>query len=139
MERGVATAWRHREADERWAHGPSGELRAIDQGVQTGEISPIHPGAAPVRTTAFDAATGGYTTLVSVVDPKINLLIDPATRSPRTDEYSIGIDCEFLSRLTMAVAYIRNGSQLIAWRTSPANISRRRVHFPTSGHCRCSC
>ena len=51
-----------------------------------------------------------------VVDPKINLLIDPATRSPRTDEYSIGIDREFLSRLTMAVAYIRkSGSQFIAW------------------------
>ena len=88
----------------------------FNQGVLTGEISPIHPGAAPVRTTAFDAATGGYTTLVSVVDPKINLLIDPATRSPRTDEYSIGIDREFLSRLTMAVAYIRkSGSQFIAW------------------------
>ena len=57
------------------------------QGVLTGEISPIHPGAAPVTTMAFDAATGGYTTLVSVVDPKINLRIDPETKAPRTDEY----------------------------------------------------
>jgi outer membrane receptor protein involved in Fe transport len=30
----------------------------FNQGVLTGEISPIHPGAAPVTTTAFDAGTG---------------------------------------------------------------------------------
>ena len=88
----------------------------FNQGVLTGEISPTHPGAAPVTTTAFDAATGGYTTLVSVVDPKVNLLIDPQTRTPRTDEYSIGVDRQLGSRLSMALAYIRKtGSNFIAW------------------------
>ena len=43
---------------------------------------------------AYDEATGGYTRLISVVDPKINLFIDPKTRAPRTDQYSIGIDRE---------------------------------------------
>ena len=86
------------------------------QGVLTGEISPIHPGAAPVTTMAFDAATGGYTTLVSVVDPKINLRIDPETKAPRTDEYSIGVDRELRHRLNVAIAYIRkSGSDFIAW------------------------
>ena len=33
----------------------------FNQGVLTGEISPIHPGVAPVTTTAFDPLTGGYT------------------------------------------------------------------------------
>ena len=88
----------------------------FNQGVLTGEISPIHPGATPVTTTAFDVGTGGYTTLVSVVDPKANLLIDPQTRTPRTDEYSIGVDRELGSRLSMALAYIRkSGSNFIAW------------------------
>jgi outer membrane receptor protein involved in Fe transport len=88
----------------------------FNQGVLTGEISPIHPGAAPVTTTAFDAATGGYTTLVSVVDPKVNLLIDPQTRTPRTDEYSIGVDRELGSRLSLALAYIRkSGGNFITW------------------------
>jgi hypothetical protein len=88
----------------------------FNQGVLTGEISPIHPGAVPVTTTAFDVATGGYTTLVSVVDPKVNLLIDPQTRTPRTDEYSIGVDRELRSRLSLALAYIRkSGSNFIAW------------------------
>src|SRR5262249_11991861 len=42
------------------------------QGVLTGEISWTHPGFTATTTTQFDPATGGYTRLVSVVDPRIN-------------------------------------------------------------------
>jgi hypothetical protein len=88
----------------------------FNQGVLTGEISPVHPGVAPVTTTAFDPATGGYTRLVSVVDPNVNLLIDPSTDTPRTDEYSIGVDRELNPRWSAAVAYIhKSGSKFIAW------------------------
>lgn len=88
----------------------------FNQGVLTGEISPIHPGVTPVTTTAFDAMTGGYTRLISVVDPTVNLLIDPATRTPKTDEYSIGVDRELSARWAAAVAYIhKSGSDFIAW------------------------
>jgi hypothetical protein len=88
----------------------------FNQGVLTGEISPIHPGVAPVTTTAFDPMTGGYTNLISVVDPNINLLIDPATRTPSTDEFSIGVDRELSPRWAAAVAYIhKSGSDFIAW------------------------
>src|SRR5215213_1421621 len=55
------------------------------QGVLTGELAPFHPGATATTTTAFDAATGSYTTLVSVVDPRRNLRLDPAIQPPRTD------------------------------------------------------
>ena len=55
-------------------------------------------------------------TLVSVVDPRINLALDPDTRTPRTDEYSVGVDREITPRLAAAVAYIRKeGSNFIAW------------------------
>ena len=47
------------------------------QGVLTGELGPIHPGQTPITTMAFDPATGGYTRLVSVVDPKTNLFSIP--------------------------------------------------------------
>jgi hypothetical protein len=88
----------------------------FNQGVLTGEISPIHPGVTSVTTTGFDPATGGYTTLVSVVDPKVNLLLDPKTRTPRTDAYSIGVDRELGPRVAVAVAYIRKtGGNFIAW------------------------
>ena len=88
----------------------------FNQGVLTGEIAPFHPAVAPVTTAAFDAATGGYTTIVSVVDPKKNRRLDSAIRSPRTDEYSIGVDRELGRRLAVAVAYVRkNGGHFIGW------------------------
>jgi hypothetical protein len=88
----------------------------FNQGVLTGELAPIHPGVTPITTTAFDAATGGYSQLVSVVNPKINLSLDPRMRTPRTDEYSIGVDRELGPRLAVALAYIhKNGSNFIAW------------------------
>jgi hypothetical protein len=86
------------------------------QGVLTGELGPFHPAVTPITTTAFDAATGGYTTLVSVVDPRVNLVLDPNTRPPSTDEYSIGIDRALGRRLSVAVAYIgKDGGDFIAW------------------------
>ena len=88
----------------------------FNQGVLTGELSPIHPGVTPTRTMAFDAATGGYTQLVSVVDPKINLALDARTRTPRTDEYSVGVERQLTARLAASAAYIRkSGANFIAW------------------------
>ena len=88
----------------------------FNQGVLTGELSPIHPGVTSTVTMAYDAATGGYTTPVSVVNPRINLALDPATRTPRTDEYSVGIERLLPARLTASAAYIRkSGANFIAW------------------------
>ena len=82
----------------------------------TGEIAPVHPGVAPLTTIAFETATGGYTRLVSVVDPTSNIRIDPETRTPHTDEYSIGVDRELSRRVSAAVAYVhKNGDDFIAW------------------------
>ena len=86
------------------------------QGVLTGELAPIHPGMTPITTTAFDQATGRYTNPVSVVDPRINLRLDPDTRTPRTDEYSIGVDRELGRELSVALAYVhKDGGNFIAW------------------------
>jgi len=58
---------------------------SLDQGVLTGELGPLHPGQSLVTTADFDPATGAYTRNVRVVDPRINLLLDPETRT-RFDE-----------------------------------------------------
>jgi TonB dependent receptor-like, beta-barrel/Carboxypeptidase regulatory-like domain len=86
------------------------------QGVLTGDLGAIHPGQTPTTTTAFDATTGGYTRLVSVVDPKVNVRLDPETRSPLTDEYSASADREIGRRLAMTLAYVgKTGRQYIGW------------------------
>jgi hypothetical protein len=88
----------------------------FNQGVLTGELSPFHPAASPVTTAAFDPSTGGYTRIVSVVDPKQNLRLDSDTRTPRTDEYAIGVDREIGGHLGIAAAYVRKeGTQFIGW------------------------
>jgi carboxypeptidase family protein len=86
------------------------------QGVLSGELAPVHPGQTPTTTMAYDSATGGYTRLVSVVDSKINLRIDPETRSPLTDEYSASVDREIGRRLAATVAYVhKSGRDFIGW------------------------
>ena len=87
------------------------------QGVLTGELGPFHPGATPTTTAEFDPATGGYTIIRKVDDPKINLRLDSETRAPRTDEYSVGVDREVGRRLAVAIAYVRKaGANFIGWR-----------------------
>jgi hypothetical protein len=82
----------------------------------TGEISQNHPGLTPTTITEFETVTGGYTKPFSFLDPRKNVQLDPETRAPRTDEYSIGVDRELGSRLSMSVAYIhKRGSDSIGW------------------------
>jgi hypothetical protein len=103
------------------------------QGVLTGELGPIHPGQTPITTTAFDTATGGYTRLVSVVDPKTNLRLDPGTDAPRTDEYSLAVDRELGRGFSFAVAYIRkSGDNFIGW-TDTGGIYREETRTMPDG------
>jgi hypothetical protein len=88
----------------------------FSQGVLTGEIGLFHPGVTPITMTALDPATGAPTRVLSVVDPKLNLLLDRGTRAPRTDEYSVGVDREVGRRLAVAIAYVRkDGANFIGW------------------------
>jgi hypothetical protein len=88
----------------------------FNQGVLTGDLAPFHPAATTITTSDFNPATGDYTRNVTVVDPKKNLVYDPETRTPRTDEYSIGVDREVGRRLALAIAYVRkDGSRFIGW------------------------
>jgi hypothetical protein len=91
-----------------------GSYGRFTQGVLTGEVAPFHPAATPITTSTLDRATGRSTTVV--VDPKRNLQLDPGTRAPRTDEYSIGVDREVGRSLAVAIAYVRkDGSKFTGW------------------------
>ena len=93
-----------------------GSYGRFSQGVLTGEIGLVHPGVTPVTTFAYEAATGGYTRLQQRVDPTKNLQIDPGTRAPHTDEYSVGVDREIGRRVGVSLAYVRkNGRDYIGW------------------------
>jgi outer membrane receptor protein involved in Fe transport len=86
------------------------------QGVFTGELSPFHPGVTPMTTYGVDGATGSYSRVIRVVDPRINLVLDSGIHAPHTDEYAVGVDREVASRLTAAIAFIhKDGDDFIGW------------------------
>jgi hypothetical protein len=86
------------------------------QGVLTGELHPFHPGATSITTRDFVPADGDYTRVRSVVNPRLNLELDPHTDAPHTDEFSIGVDREVRRPLAVAIAYIRkDGGDFIGW------------------------
>ena len=93
-----------------------GSYGRFNQGVLTGELAPFHPAATSTTRVAFDPVTGAYTKVISVVDPNINLQLDPSMRTPHSDEYSIGLDREIGGGFSAAVAYIaKRGSDFIGW------------------------
>ena len=86
------------------------------QGILTGEPSAVHPGLTPTTTAAFDQATGQYSRIISVVNPTVNLRLDPHTRSPQTDQLGIGVERELARRLSIAASYVhKDGSDFIGW------------------------
>jgi hypothetical protein len=88
----------------------------FNQGVLTGELDPISQGTTATTTLAYAAATGAYTQLVSRIDPKINLALDPNTHTPHTDEFSLALDRELSPRVRASAAYIRKrGTDFIGW------------------------
>lgn len=81
------------------------------QGVLTAELDPFHPGATPAITTSV--TTGQIT---RIEDPRVNLRLDPATRAPFSDEYSIGVDRELGRSVALAIAYVRKDAHdTIGW------------------------
>ena len=104
------------------------------QGVLTGELTTLHPGWTPTTRMTFSPVTGDYTILDSYDDAAINVSLDSGIRSPRTDEYSIGVDREILPRLSTAIAYIhKEGSYFIGW-TETAGIYQEETRTPVEGY-----
>jgi len=86
------------------------------QGILTGELNPVHPGMTPITTAAFDATTGGYSRIISVVDPTINVRLDPDMKSPQTNQMGIGVDREFARHTSVTISYVRkDGSDFVGW------------------------
>lgn len=87
------------------------------QGVFLRETAATHPGQTPTTTANFDPATGEYSDVVSVVDPTEQNGLDPQTKGPVTDQFSIGFDREVAKGVAVSATYARkNGSDFIAWK-----------------------
>jgi hypothetical protein len=94
-----------------------GSYGLFRQGILTGELSPDHPGVAAVFRTRCTVDMFNCTAGQIEMDPKKQVDIDPKTRAPRTDAYSIGIDREITQTVSMSAVYVHNnGRDFIGWR-----------------------
>jgi hypothetical protein len=85
--------------------------------VFTSELSVVHPGLTPETIAFYNPFTGGFTDVVAIIDPLADVGIDPESRPPHTDQFSIGIDRELTRDLAMRVTYARKkGGDFIAWK-----------------------
>ena len=76
---------------------------------------------------------------MSVVDPKLNLALDPNTQAPHTDEFSLAVDRQITTRIVGSAAYIRKrGSDFIGWTDTGGQYRAERGRFPTAPFSRCS-
>ena len=86
------------------------------QGVLTGELAPVHPGLSPTTIAGFDAGSGQYSRTIAVIDPTVNIRLDPHTRSPWTDHFGIGVEHELAKRVTVSASYVhKRGGDFISW------------------------
>ena len=103
------------------------------QGILTGELNPVHPGMTPITTAAFDATTGRYSRVISVVDPTINVRLDPDMKSPQTNQMGIGVDRELARHTSVTISYVRkDGSDFIGW-TDTGGVYRPDTRTLTDG------
>lgn len=80
--------------------------------ILTGELG-IHPGQTPTTTARFDTTTGQYSRIISVVDNS-QQRIDPDTRAPHTDQFSVSVDREVSKRTGVTAAYVhKSGSDFV--------------------------
>ena len=104
----------------------------FSQGVLTGEIEPFHPGAIADYDESVRRPDRRLLRVLSIIEPNVKLALDPQTRAPRTDEYSIGVDREVGRRLAVAIAYVhKDGDHFIGWTETAVSIVNQSAPFPT--------
>jgi hypothetical protein len=86
------------------------------QGVNNHEFRWTHPAITPHFAAMYNPATGQYSDILWSADPRQNYGIDPDMRTPRTDQFSIGLDRELMSNLTIGITYSRkDGKHYTGW------------------------
>jgi hypothetical protein len=93
-----------------------GNWARFHQGVFASEPAAVHPGITPLTLAFYDPATGGYTDVAAVVEPTSQLRIGPDTRSPYTDQLSIGFERELFTDIAVSATYVyKEGRDFIGW------------------------
>lgn len=95
----------------------------------TNDYADVHPGVTPVLQRFFDAS-GAVTREVLSFDPS-QFRVDPNTKAPYTDQYSIGFDRELLPSVAFQATYVhKEGHNLIGFTEVGGTYETRTVALP---------
>ena len=87
----------------------------------TGEMSGVHPGQGSSQEWIWNPDTGMYDIEGPKYEAATNFGFDPTSRSPRTDQISIGFDRELASNVAFGFTYVRKDqNDLLGWNTDNA-------------------
>jgi hypothetical protein len=94
-----------------------GTYSRVNRQIWMNEMWTLHPGISPITEALYNRATGRYSTIVSVTDPRANITIDPDIKAPITSAYSIGLDRELMPQLALRTGFVyKDSTRLIGWR-----------------------
>ncbi|HEY6895608.1 MAG TPA: TonB-dependent receptor, partial [Rhodanobacteraceae bacterium] len=97
-------------------------------------IEAVHPGIGVTTLARYNAATGKYDNIISVTDPRANIAFDRNLAAPYTDQYSVGLDRQFINNLAGSVSYVhKNARNQIATVTTGATYGTQQVASPLGG------
>ncbi|HXV61353.1 MAG TPA: TonB-dependent receptor [Vicinamibacteria bacterium] len=100
-------------------------------GILTTELQAVSPGFGPITVASYDPATGSYSTVTAIIDPLQNVQIDPGTRSPHTDQYSLGLERGIGNDWAVGVSYVRRtGGDFTGWIDITGVYGREEVLLP---------
>lgn len=100
-------------------------------GILTTELQAVSPGFGPINVAFYDPETQLYSNGSSIIDPLTSVRIDPNTRSPHTDQYSIAIDREIGHDWLVGASYVwRTGSDFTGWKDVGGVYGREVITLP---------
>lgn len=100
-------------------------------GILTTELQAVSPGFGPITVAFYDPAAQRYSDVSSIVDPLSNVRIDTNTRSPHTDQYSIGIERGIGHDWSIGASYVRRtGSDFTGWKDVGGIYAREVIALP---------
>jgi len=80
------------------------------------DYSIIYPNISPTTVAGYNAATGQYTTIISVTNPISNIKLDPDIKAPHTDSFSIGLDRELIKNMALNASFVhKDAKDQIGW------------------------
>ncbi len=100
-------------------------------GILTTELQAVSPGFGPITVAFYDPAIQQYSNVSSIIDPLSNVGVDGGTRSPHTDQYSIGIERGIGRDWSIGASYVRrSGSYFTGWKDVGGVYGREVIALP---------